>query len=606
MHRSILTINIRYEHDVVLARQRARQIAGLVGFDLQDQTRISTSISELARNVFQYAGSGRVEFGLDETAEGWSLSVNVTDKGPGIRELEAILHGRYVSSTGMGLGILGARRLMDSFSIQSEPGEGTTVSISKTIPTKNGFFVPDPSRISFELSKRAPQSPYDELQQQNQELLRALAELRRRQDELARLNRELEDTNRGVVALYAELDERADYLQRANELKTAFLSNMTHEFRTPLNAIQSLTNLLLDRTDGDLQAEQEKQVLFIRRSAEDLSELVNDLLDLAKVEAGKITLRPQEFKVDALFGTLRGMLRPMLAYNSSVSLVFDPADHIPAMNTDDRRVSQVLRNLISNALKFTAEGEVRVRAEQVSLERIRFVVSDTGIGIGEADLERIFEEWVQLDNPLQRSVKGTGLGLPLSRRLAQLLGGSLTVDSKPGVGSNFYFTVPATYMISDESTDKSVPELDRKQQMRREMSLSAAEPNILIVDDDEISRYLLRNVLSGVPALIGEASNGMEALRLVSERKPKLIFLDIVMPDLSGMEVLERLWASGSRDIPVVLHTSKVLSEEELTDLKTKTVDVIPKAVSRDELNRRVRDVLVRVGVTADSRREER
>jgi signal transduction histidine kinase/CheY-like chemotaxis protein len=714
MHKSILTIDIRYEHDVVLARQRARQIAGLVGFDLQDQTRISTSTSELARNVFQYVGSGRVEFGIDDGATGWLLSITVSDKGGGIRELDNILRGRYVSSTGMGLGILGAKRLMDVFSIQSTAGQGTTVSIGKAIPTKLGRLVPDPARISLELSKQTPQSPYDELQQQNQELLRALAELRKRQDELAHLNRELEDTNRGVVALYAELDERADYLQRANEVKTAFLSNMTHEFRTPLNAIQSLTNLLLDRTDGDLLPEQEKQVLFIRRSAEDLSELVNDLLDLAKVEAGKISLRAQEFRVDALFGTLRGMLKPILAYNTSVALVFDSAENIPVMNTDDRRVSQVLRNLISNALKFTSKGEVRVRAEQLSHDTIRFAVSDTGIGIADADQDRIFQEWVQLDNPLQRQVKGTGLGLPLSRRLAQLLGGTLTVESKLGLGSTFYFTVPKTYVGPDEANEdveaestseghipvlvledngdaqfvyrqflsktkfrvipaKSAAEarqiIERfqpqaiimdvlleaedswpfLQEIRRSpathnlpvimlsvqenesrakalgasefalkpvnrvwllnrlesLTTPAAAPNILIVDDDEIARYLLRNVLAGVSAEIGEASNGIEALRIVSEKRPKLIFLDLVMPDLSGIEVLDKLRASSLRDIPVVLHTSKVLSEDEASDLRSKVLDLIPKSVTRDELNRRVRDALQKAGVSAEHLQEK-
>ena len=162
-------------------------------------------------------------------------------------------------------------------------------------------------------SRRQPSDPFDEIQRQNQELLRALDELGKRQEELTALNRELEDTNRGVVALYAELDERADHLRRADELKSRFLSNMSHEFRTPVNSIQALARLLLERTDGDLTAEQERQVAFIRKAADALGELVNDLLDLAKIEAGKIVIRPIEFDVGHLFGTLRGMLRPLLA-----------------------------------------------------------------------------------------------------------------------------------------------------------------------------------------------------------------------------------------------------------------------------------------------------
>lgn len=281
-----------------------------------------------------------------------------------------------------------------------------------------------------------PHSPLEEVQQQNRELLRTLEELRARQTELAQLNRELEDTNRGVVALYAELDERADYLQRASELKTRFLSNMSHEFRTPLNAILSLSRLLLDHSDGELSTEQEKQVTFIQRSAEDLSVLVNDLLDLARVEAGKIVVRAGEFEVSTLFSALRGMLRPMLVGNS-VDLVFEDTAGLPVMYTDESKISQILRNFISNALKFTERGEVRVSAALTEDgQAVLFSVADTGIGIASEDHELIFEEWTQVDSPLQRKAKGTGLGLPLSRKLSELLGG--TRFRHQPVGHGFY------------------------------------------------------------------------------------------------------------------------------------------------------------------------
>lgn len=714
MHKPILTVDVRYEHDVVLARQRARQIAAALGFDLQDQTRISTSTSELARNVYQYARTGKVAFAIDEDHDSSALIITVSDNGPGIKDLDNILRGRYVSRTGMGLGLVGAKRLMDVFKIHSAPGVGTTVTIGKNLPVRPGTPRPDAARISLQLSRQSPQSPYEELQQQNQELLRALEELRKRQEELAHLNRELEDTNRGVVALYAELDERADYLQRANELKTAFLSNMTHEFRTPLNAIQSLTNLLLDRTDGDLTPEQEKQVLYVRRSAEDLSELVNDLLDLAKVEAGKISLRPQQFRIDELFGTLRGMLKPLLAYNTSVNLIFESDEALQPMFTDDRRVSQVLRNLISNALKFTPKGEVRVRAEQLPDDKVLFTVADTGVGIGIADQERIFEEWVQLDHPIQRELKGTGLGLPLSRRLAQLLGGTLTVTSTLGLGSTFSFTVPRTYAGPEEVTEsfaeepqgsgipvlvlennpdaqfvyrqflnnsqyqaltaKSVAEarqvlerfhpraivmdiildgedswpflrelraggkttdlpvimvsvqenqaralamganefalkpVDRHWLLRRLDALVRAseEPQVLVVDDDDISRYLLRNVLSELTLGIVEVQSGTEALAAVERKHPSVIFLDLVMPGLSGFEVLERLDSPAMRDIAVVVHTSKVLTQAEHALLSRRVLDIIPKNITREDLASRVRAALSKAGVRPEDSQVKR
>jgi signal transduction histidine kinase/DNA-binding response OmpR family regulator len=707
MPNRILKVDVRYEHDVVLARQRARQVAALLGFDLQDQTRISTAISELVRNVFQYARAGSVEFSLNGSAESPMLSIRVQDEGPGIRNLESILNGRYVSRTGMGLGILGAKRLMDTFSIESEVGQGTIVLAGKSIPARPGRTI-DPSRIALELARQTPQSPYEELQQQNQELLRALEELRKRQDELAHLNRELEDTNRGVVALYAELDERADYLQRANELKTAFLSNMTHEFRTPLNAIQSLTNLLLDRADGELTLEQEKQVRFISRSAEDLSELVNDLLDLAKAEAGKISLRSQEFSIDELFRALRGMLKPLLAYNNAVSLVFEPAAGIPSMVSDDRRVSQVLRNLVSNALKFTPKGEVRISAVYREDDTVLFTVTDTGIGLAKPDQERSFQEWVQLENPIQRNVKGTGLGLPLSRRLAELLGGTLTVESEPGLGSTFYFTVPPTLaavqeelatevevedtegrtrvLILEDNPDaqfvyqrflaksrfvaipaKNVSEARQVlkrfdvraivmdvlleageswpflQELRRapatrdlpvivlsvqeneeraravgasEFALkpvdrtwllqrldvlipTAAVPKVLVIDDDEISRYLVGSAINAIGVQLIEAKGGAEGLKLSEEQHPDLIILDLVMPEVSGAEVLERLKTSSLSGIPVVLHTSKSLNEAETKTFESQVLDIIPKKINRETLAQRISENLLKAGITS-------
>ncbi len=259
------------------------------------------------------------------------------------------------------------------------------------------------------------------------------------------LNRELEDTNRGVVALYAELDEKADHLRRADELKSKFLSNMSHEFRSPLNSILALSGLLLSRSDGELTKEQDQQVGYIKRAAADLLELVNDLLDLAKVEAGKVEAKPIEFEVANLFAALRGMLRPLLL-NQAVDLVFDDAGHIPALYSDEGKISQILRNFISNALKFTENGEVRVSAAISGPGEIAFSVSDTGIGIAPEDQESIFQDFVQLDHPLQRRVKGTGLGLPLSRKLAEFLGGKVEVQSRLGAGSTFTLRIPTTWI----------------------------------------------------------------------------------------------------------------------------------------------------------------
>ncbi len=194
---------------------------------------------------------------------------------------------------------------------------------------------------------------------------------------------------------------------------------------------------MLDRADGELSAEQEKQVGFIRRSAEGLFDLVNDLLDPAKIEAGKVEVRPTEFSVAGLFSAVRGMLRPLLMAQT-VNLVFEEPDTKAALYNDESKVSQILRNFISNALKFTDRGEIRVKAElNEDPSTVTFSVADTGLGIALEDQERIFEEFTQVENPVQRKVKGTGLGLPLCRKLATLLGGKIDLVSQVGIGSTF-------------------------------------------------------------------------------------------------------------------------------------------------------------------------
>ena len=350
--------------------------------------------------------------------------------------------------------------------------------------------------MTDELTRLTPHDPFAEVRQQNQELLQALEELSHRQEQLTQLNRELEDTNRGVLALYAELDEKADSLRRASEMKSRFLSNMSHEFRTPLNSILSLARILSERLDGELSPEQDKQVTFIRKAAEDLSELVNDLLDLAKVEAGKVVIRPQEFEVGAMFGALCGMLRPLLAPNAAVALHFEEPCGLPPLHTDEGKVSQILRNFISNALKFTERGEVRVSAAPGSEETVVFAVADTGIGIAREDHDAIFQEFTQVDNARQKRIKGTGLGLPLSRKLAELLGGRVTMRSEVGSGSTFSLTIPCVYHGPTEASYNPVvnAKLDPRGQSVRD-----DRPKVLIIDDDEVSRYLLRGMLADMP-----------------------------------------------------------------------------------------------------------
>jgi len=268
------------------------------------------------------------------------------------------------------------------------------------------------------------------------------------QSETAALREELDETNQGVLALYAELDTQAEQLRQASDLKSRFLSYMSHEFRTPLGSILSINSLLADELDGPLSPEQHKQVAFVSSAARELSDMVDDLLDLAKIEAGRISISPAWFDMFDLFSALRGMFRPIVDA-SAVDLIFEEPVGLPRLYTDDKKLAQILRNFISNSLKFTTRGEVRVSARLEGSDKVCFAVSDTGIGIAPELHGALFEDFSQVDSPLQKRLRGTGLGLSLCKRFAALLGGEVGMDSKPGVGSTFFVIIPLALALEN-------------------------------------------------------------------------------------------------------------------------------------------------------------
>jgi signal transduction histidine kinase/DNA-binding response OmpR family regulator len=679
MIRQLHNMKLANERDVVDARQRARSIAEALSFDHHDQIRVATAVSEIARNAFRYARGGAVSFAAD--LDGSIFWVSVTDHGGGIPHLEKVLAGAYRSTTGMGMGIVGTKRLMDEFLIETGSA-GTSVRFGKLLPHNRTVDAGALQRVAVEMARKHPASPLDELQIQNRELMKTLNDLRERKEELIRINAELQDTNRGVVALYAELDERADYLRRASELKSSFLSNMSHEFRTPLNSIMALTRMMLDRMDGDLTSEQDQQLRFVQQSARELAEMVDDLLDLAKVEAGRLDVKPKTFDVPDLFGALRGMLKPLLA-DSSLNLTFTIADPLPVLFTDEQKVSQILRNFISNAIKFTPHGEVAVSAAVIG-EEVSFSVTDTGVGISESDQLIIFEEFAQVENNMQRKVKGTGLGLPLSRKLAELLGGRVEVHSVVGHGSTFSLIIPPQYPGIARSPEPALPELDANKKLIlivednsetafvysrylsvagfqthtvsslesarsvlrrirpaamildvllqsemswnflremksdadpvpvlvmsvvddehkvyglgadafltkpyvpermiaeiRRMTSTSARTRILLIDDNEVSRYLLREIIPESQYEVLEARSGREGIRMTHEIHPALIFLDFYMPDLNGADVLKDLRSSKQlAHTQIVLHSTKSLDEADLQFFRRNNVAIFPK-----------------------------
>ncbi|GAB7529290.1 ATP-binding protein [Pseudomonas sp. 3A(2025)] len=278
------------------------------------------------------------------------------------------------------------------------------------------------------------------------------AQIKRLQDENDALRAELDETNQGVLALYSELDTQAEQLRQASDLKSRFLSYMSHEFRTPLGSILSITSLLTDELDGPLSIEQHKQVAFVSSATRELSDMVDDLLDLAKIEAGRINISPAWFDMLDLFAALRGMFRPIVD-TGNVDLIFEEPQGLPQLFTDDKKLAQILRNFIANSLKFTSHGEVRVSAQLEGNDQIRFAVSDTGIGIAPELHDKLFEDFSQVDSPLQKRLRGTGLGLSLCKRFAALLGGRVGVESMPGVGSSFFVVIPLA--IAEDTADEA-------------------------------------------------------------------------------------------------------------------------------------------------------
>jgi signal transduction histidine kinase/CheY-like chemotaxis protein len=575
--------------------------------------------------------------------------------------------------------------------VRAEAWEGGAVLVGSVVSQDFGTMIEQMSRTMGELS-----ALHRESERQQRELVR-------RQEEIDRQRGELADSSRGISALYDELADKSDSLLRVGEVKSRFIANMSHELRTPLNSIIGLAKLLMTQADGALTREQEKQIGFIRRSAESLSEIVNDMLDLATIEAGRAPLRPVKFEAAELFSALRGMMRPLRTGHDVAFVVEEPAG-LPPMETDEGKLSQVLRNLVSNALKFTERGEVRVSARDAGSGRVAFTVRDTGIGIAPADQERIFEEFTQVESELQRRVKGTGLGLSIVRRYAAILGGEVTVESEPGKGSAFTVTIPAEHpevsameelrtrstaldpsrqtilvleddrqtlflyekylegsgfqvlpartveearahlartrpaamvldvmleaetswtFLSEVKGDPAtadipvlvvtvmdreqkaralgadefyVKPMDREWLLRKLRTIAKKQPveRVLVIDDDEVSRYLVRKLLADTPYTVLEAPDGPEGIRMARETEPQLILLDFVMPKMTAFDVLDELKRDPrTRNIPVIVNTSKQLTAEERERLQHSTAAVLPKdALSREVAIGRIREAL--------------
>jgi signal transduction histidine kinase/CheY-like chemotaxis protein len=511
MTSQLARLDVRDPAGVFTARQLGRGLAAVLDLDRQDQVRVATALSEISRSAVTAGRRIVITFGIDDADLVLTVTMDGTPPSDGVGAVE---------------------RLMDQVAV-----EGNVVRMTKRRPPG---VRPDQRLISEQLAAARSRSALDELRRQNQDLIAALDDLRQQKDQLVALNAELqetnrgvmamynelsselEQTNRGVVALYAELDETSERLRAASESKDRFWANVSHELRTPLNSIIGLTRLLAEPApDGSaLDPERLYQVELIRNSGGTLLALVNGLLDVAKAESGQLHTDPAQVDLPALLGRLRGLARPM-ADGKPVTVTVSAEGAPGTILTDEVALTGILRNLLSNGIKYTDRGEVRLSV-RVAGPRLEIIVADTGIGIPAGLTSHVFEEFYQVPG-VRRG--GTGLGLPYARRLARILGGDLTLTSEPGTGTTVVLDLPLQ---------------------------TPALGTVLVADDDDRFRAVLRGMLDGLASRVLEAADGGQALAMAKEHPVDLVLADMRMPGLDGGALLARLPAG----VPAVIITS--------------------------------------------------
>ncbi len=416
------SIFVRRESDIVRVRDRVRLAARELGFDNVTQIKLTTAISELTRNIYEYAGMGSITVSLIERVGRKGIEIVCEDQGPGIKDLDKIMAGEFKSRTGLGKGLTGSRRLMDEFYIASAPGRGTRIQAIK-------WFAPDQrqlkdlEQIRKEFFSASESGMVEELQSQNQELVGVLGELTQSRHELEQINRELHQANQ--------------QLKQVDEIKSQFISTIAHEVRTPLNAILGLVQVLLRDRAEPLTPRQHDTVARLEKSTAMLVRLVNDLLDLSRLQAGRMQIKLESFEPAELIDSIYNGLN-QTAKDKDVIFAYEVEPHMRSVMSDATKVTQVITNLSSNAIKFTpAGGTVTLKAGPDGDQMWYVEVSDTGIGMQEEQVPLIFEEFRQINVGSPHHTGGTGLGLPISKRLVELLGGRIKVASAPGHGSTF-------------------------------------------------------------------------------------------------------------------------------------------------------------------------
>ena len=404
-----------------------------------------------------------------------------------------------------------------------------------------------------------------ELNEKNQELEAQSEELQSQAEELQQTSDELQEQN-------IELDLQRQQVEEANRLKSEFLSNMSHELRTPLNSVMALSRVLMTQSKDKLSEEELNYLEIIERNGQTLLSLINDILDLSKIEAGRMDVSPRFFSVSSTIEMIMERLEPVAGQKGIEMIQMIPA-HFVQVESDEARVHQILQNLIGNAVKFTEKGRVTVSAKS-DAENVHIEVADTGIGISAKHLPHIFEEFRQVDGTSTRPYEGTGLGLTIAHKAAKMLGGNLSVGSALGKGSTFTLTLPVKWEGIVPGSEPLALETPEK--------ITPKQKTILIVDDEPNVVSMIAEYLSKEGYYTLTATSGKQALRLAEKYRPLAITLDILMPEMDGWEVLQGLKNNPhTKDIPVIIIS---VSDDKETGFALGAIGYITKPVNKDVL----------------------
>jgi signal transduction histidine kinase/CheY-like chemotaxis protein/HAMP domain-containing protein len=438
----------------------------------------------------------------------------------------------------------------------------------------------------------------EQLEQQNQELQAQQEELEAQAEELRKQSEELQGQN-------VELEQQRLMVEEASRLKSQFLSNMSHELRTPLNSVMALSRVLMMQAKAKLSAEEINYLEIIERNGKNLLTLINDILDLSKIEAGRMDVNPKPFSLRLTLENILESIAP-LAGEKEIELRQKIPEDLPPLESDEIRVSQILQNLIGNAVKFTVAGcvTVSVLSDQ---EKVSVRIADTGIGIAEIDLPYIFDEFRQVDGSAARRHEGSGLGLAIARKAAQMLGGDIAVTSAPEKGSTFTLTLPIAWQgtapvcepivlrqpSAVKSKRKTILAVDDEPETAA--MISNCPPRILLVEDNEAAIIQVKAVLESAGYFADVARGGQEAMDYVSHTIPEGIVLDLMMPEIDGFAVLEKIRGTQATvKIPVLILTAKDLTPEDLLRLSANHIQQLVQKgdVDRESLLSKVKSML--------------